>query len=293
MKKHNYIRIKAFSLLELSISILVIGVLVAGTFQANDFIVKTRIKSAQSFTKSSPVAGIKGLVLWLEPTLDESFNNSELTDGTTLTIWKDINPQTISRFYALKISGSPTYKEVSPINNIPSVYTNGGVFSISTNYSSVVNSYIATSNNSFTFFAVYLKNIDAGNGQGQYMIDADTWYYSMNGNNDSQSFGSFSVGSIAQSVSTTRRKPEIATLTYNDSASSTGYYYINGALIGNSALSIAVPDNRFNIGGRSSAYRTWNGHISEIIMYDRVLKYEEIKAVEKYLGKKYNIIVSD
>ncbi|MBU6338893.1 MAG: prepilin-type N-terminal cleavage/methylation domain-containing protein [Rickettsiales bacterium] len=60
MKKNTY---KAFSLIELSIVILVIGILFAGVMQGRSLIQKSRLKTAQSLTKSSPVSGIYGLLL--------------------------------------------------------------------------------------------------------------------------------------------------------------------------------------------------------------------------------------
>jgi len=54
--------LKAFSLIELSIVILVIGVLIAGVSQGGKMITKFRISAAASLTNSSPVHSIKNLV---------------------------------------------------------------------------------------------------------------------------------------------------------------------------------------------------------------------------------------
>jgi len=51
MKKHQ-----AFSLVELSIVILIIGVLIAGVIQGSNLVTKFRIKTAQTLTQSSPVS---------------------------------------------------------------------------------------------------------------------------------------------------------------------------------------------------------------------------------------------
>lgn len=82
---------RAFSLIELSIVILIIGILIAGVTQGGRIVTQMRLASAKSLTISSPVTSISGLTLWLEPTLEESFIDSEAQDGVGLTNWNDIN----------------------------------------------------------------------------------------------------------------------------------------------------------------------------------------------------------
>ena len=88
---------KAFSLIELSIVILIIGILVAGVTQSSRLIREFRVSTAESLTQSSPVASIKGLTFWLETSLDASFLPNEAEDGMVITQWNDINPQTTTK----------------------------------------------------------------------------------------------------------------------------------------------------------------------------------------------------
>jgi prepilin-type N-terminal cleavage/methylation domain-containing protein len=90
-----------FSLIELSIVILVIGLLVIGITQGKRIISRSRISSAKSLTTSSPVASINNLVLWLETTSDKSFDNADKIDGGsgvngTIATWYNINPQGVN-----------------------------------------------------------------------------------------------------------------------------------------------------------------------------------------------------
>ncbi len=57
------------------------------------------------------------------------------------------------------------------------------------------------------------------------------------------------------------------------------------------SLSCASPSGSalFYIGNGRNATNTWSGHIYE---FDRLLKNEERKEIEKYLGQKYRIAVS-
>ena len=56
---------KAFSLIELSIVILIIGILVAGVTQSSRLVSQFRLISARNITLSSPVPTIKNLAYWL------------------------------------------------------------------------------------------------------------------------------------------------------------------------------------------------------------------------------------
>ncbi|MFM7620236.1 MAG: prepilin-type N-terminal cleavage/methylation domain-containing protein [Alphaproteobacteria bacterium] len=74
MSDHQRIKnFKAFSLIELSIVILIIGILVAGVTQSSRLIRQMALSSARALTQSSPVPSIAGLVSWYEPTSEKSF----------------------------------------------------------------------------------------------------------------------------------------------------------------------------------------------------------------------------
>jgi type II secretory pathway pseudopilin PulG len=65
-------KLLAFSLIELSIVVLIIGILIAGITQGSRLIQQSKIKTAQNQTTNSPVNSIPDLNLWLETTLDGS-----------------------------------------------------------------------------------------------------------------------------------------------------------------------------------------------------------------------------
>lgn len=84
---------KAFSLIEISIVILIIGILIAGVTQSSRLVEISRISSARTLTKSSPVHSIKNLAGWYEATLEESFDleiDPESTTGSKVANWYDI-----------------------------------------------------------------------------------------------------------------------------------------------------------------------------------------------------------
>jgi prepilin-type N-terminal cleavage/methylation domain-containing protein len=94
INKNKYSLKKAFSLIELSIVILIIGILVAGVTQSSRLVSRMRILSARSITQSAPVSSIKDLYSWHETVLESSFDEAEASDGTRITNWYDFNPQT-------------------------------------------------------------------------------------------------------------------------------------------------------------------------------------------------------
>ena len=62
----------AFSLVEISVVVLVIGILIVGLVQGKDMLSDMRINSARTYTDKSPVPSIENLALWLETTQQNS-----------------------------------------------------------------------------------------------------------------------------------------------------------------------------------------------------------------------------
>jgi len=117
---------KAFSLIELSIVILIIGILVAGITQSSRLIRQMRLSSARSITQSSPVSTIKDLIVWLESTSEKSFDDAEEENGLTVTNWYDLNPQGSFKYNAKanNVADKPTFIE-NGINGLPVLSATG------------------------------------------------------------------------------------------------------------------------------------------------------------------------
>ena len=77
----------AFSLIEISMVILVIGILIAGISQGIDLYQDTKFSIAQTLTKNSRVNRIADLEMWLETTLDDSFVASEKIANSNISKW--------------------------------------------------------------------------------------------------------------------------------------------------------------------------------------------------------------
>lgn len=333
MNKHKSKASTAFSLIELSIVILIVGIIIAGITQSSRLVRQSKLKSAQNLTTSSPVTGIRSLALWLEPTQDASFSTS-LDDEANITQWNDLNSQTASKFFAIPASGVTTTGTAAikydndGINGLPSIKFNGtnttaGILSLSTSATLLVPSPVVTTAdpnnvNAFTAFMVY-KLDDTATGADYTVLyngvaATNGWgYFRDNAVTNKRTIQVGATKALATAALPTTQ--EIATITYsgynaaNLSGTKTTYLYINGGnsfatiadntIVGNngqatgaSATTVVAPTASLLIGGTTSATKAWKGLISEVIIFDTVLKNQDLRDVASYLSKKYNIPLS-
>jgi prepilin-type N-terminal cleavage/methylation domain-containing protein len=123
MKKNS-----AFSLIEISIVILVIGILIAGITQSSRLVKESGLMSARSLTQSSPVSGIKDLMSWHETSLKTSFDSNAQIDGSTISTWYDNGKQSTTQNNAIQIGVDdlkPLFKEYIFDGAIPAVRFDG------------------------------------------------------------------------------------------------------------------------------------------------------------------------
>lgn len=282
---------KAFSLIELSIVILIIGVLIAAVGQGIDLLYDARLKAAQMLTQSSRVASIKNLVTWFETTQESSFSAAETSNGSTISTWYDINPQMPIKNNATQPSGTanlhPIYTE-NCINNLPCLKFDGA------------NSFLTTSQNfgtpsSFNLFVVAQITVKGTTDDNDSTLIAattgasfrlhvgpyDSFDLQFEGGNDALSTGIIKAGSTY-----------IFEIIDNGN---NAYTYANGVNRTQSAATTTTLVKNlgiFEIGAYSHPgirNRYLNGKISEIIIFDRNLTTKERVSVESYLGKKWNI----
>jgi prepilin-type N-terminal cleavage/methylation domain-containing protein len=118
--------ITAFSLIELSIVILIIGILVAGVTQSSRLVRAIRLQTARSLTTSSPVSSIKNLTMWYETTLEKSVDESERQDGIEVSKWFDISPTAVTKNDATQatLANRPKFTD-NMINGLPALKFDG------------------------------------------------------------------------------------------------------------------------------------------------------------------------
>lgn len=279
---------KAFSLIELSIVILIIGILVAGVTTASRLVAQFRLQAAQTLTKSSPVSGIKDLTLWYETSLDSSFLEAERTDGANITNWYDNNPQSGYKNHATQSTATnqPLYIE-NAINGVPVVRFDGndnfltydGSFEVGTNYTVfVVEQRRAVSAD----FQIFL-------GGSQTTANSNLVLGYRNNTTMTQAhWGNDLDVTVAGYTSPT---PLMHTFWFSSAVGKK--YWANGGVSADGSNN-QTPQVLSFANARIGRYLTfyYNGDIAEIIFFTRDLKTEERQAVESYLSKKYRITIS-
>lgn len=279
----------AFSLIEISIVILVIGLIVAGISQASRLVVKSAITSAQTLTNSSPVPLIDDLYIWLESTAEGSFVAAQAVDATDLESWFSINPTTT--YVTLSSTVSPTYEE-KVVNNLPIVRFASG------DYFTIPSGNLPTGSEPYTAF--FVANISAASCNCAILSsqDGDGNFFGFNGS------GNF-VNSWTNSSST-----QTAT---SGTTVTAGKFYIFGArYAGGTSTSLIVSTDNTDTTGTVVATKTdsganqvvggnfdgttltspFVGDLGEIIIYGRLLDSDEISDIRKYLSKKWKIPLS-
>lgn len=283
----------AFSLIELSIVIIIIGILIAGVTQGSRMIDSARLQNARNLTESSPIASIKDLVSWWETTSESSFSDSESDDSSSVSTWYDINPQSVRGFDLTQTvtDDKPVLKD-GVINNLPALYFNG-----SSSYFRFDNK-AAFNSKEMTIFAI-VKLIGLSNN-GVIISSRATSplrgyiLYASPGATDYYEFwtgtGSTWVGENDSTMEVLLEKRELISVT-NDSSTVT--MYKNGENLHSQSQAISLntsTDLRVGAGrNESTPHYFIEGYMGELVIFDRVLKTRERQDIEEYLGQKWGI----
>jgi len=291
---------QAFSLIELSIVILVIGILVAGVTQSSRLVSQFRLTSAKNITLNSPVPTIKDLALWFDAVNEKAFD-SQISDGAGVAYWQDTNPMNTTQ---LRISQSnpadqPLYV-TNGINSLPSVK-----FNANSNNSRLISYGMGAISRDSTIFLVlrwdivspvisqsYIMHIggdapvatylEAGMGNTGNMF----YYFYPSGANGSDPLSGTmpsNTNHIFRRTYNTRTNFSGIYLNGTNLSTSTAYYSGNYSLTNNTMICL---------GNHFVAPRTYGGFFGEFIIYNRALSNDEIIDVERYLSRKWSIKLS-
>ena len=291
---------KAFSLIEISMVILVIGILIAGISQGIDLYDDYRLTSARNLTKNSQVNRIPDLEMWLETTSENSLatGTSSFTDKPnpvdqdSIGRWNNINPNILpsARNHATQATSTnnqPKYIRKG-MNGLPALLFDGTNDFFSFNGNFLVGS-------DYTIFVVEARNSNkamnyflAGNDGSQnsnlhlgYRTDIliTQAHYSNDINKNVSNFTStvlrmhsFVFSKISGKAIYTNGGTGSFDGSNNNKLPLTSY---QGSMIG-------------NFYWNSGSYY-YQGSIAEIIFYTRALTDKERQGVEAYLSKKWGI----
>ncbi len=269
-------RPRAFSLLEVSAVIVIIGILVAGVMSASSMLSKFRISSAKALTVSSPIHGIADSAFWLESATEESFPTSETNDGTQLTNWLDARKSATTKVtVSLVGNGGAVYSNT--INYVHAVRFSGS----STNYLQIADASFLNSTD-YTIFVLEKRTSSTANN---YFLGSTSDGLALGYSADSSVIhtqGASSYNSLASSYSNSKDKARLFTFVQDSSIGKRTY--INGILAGENTTdkTQATGITSLSIG------KGYSGEIGEIAIFTRALRSEERKSVEDYLAKKWS-----
>jgi prepilin-type N-terminal cleavage/methylation domain-containing protein len=302
MKSYRKLK-NAFSLIELSIVILIVGILIAGVTQSSRLINQMKLSSAQSITRSSDVISINDMVFWAETSLENSLTNSsggfQMDNGGAISSWNDINLRSSNKINLGQSNTNyqPSYKS-SGINGLPSISfdgTNDSLFNTSTvplpygdkNYTLVVvwRSYRMTSPDGIIVL-----------GQGNNPIVPQQAAVILLWAGTSGFAGWWNSYYPATQVNLNADYVTIVTINNNLANNVSIYINSNTPSTGatGSPAGLTLANQIFCAGGMDSmgTNYAYQGLISEAMVFDRTLKLDEVKSINGYLGKKYGIKIS-
>lgn len=276
---------RAFSLIELSISLLIIALIMSIIAGSIKLISSSRLTNARSLTLRSPVPNISGLVAWYETSRLESLKPKETLENAQISAWYDTSPESIAKqknTLTRTASSAVTYQE-NGVNKIPGIYFDGsGRLSVSNFYQGT------TSQNTIFIVAkpATITNIIIGSGSTNAAIGQNHTAFSLN-------CGTLvNTGTVTNPINNITHSPYIAAI-YLNSVSSGVYFNDATNIAGGSSVN---PGNAVLTGLSVAATRTdelfFSGVISEIIIYNRPLQSQERRDVMGYLAQKYNLKIS-
>ncbi len=274
---------KAFSVIELSIAILIISIII-GIFSGKKYLNKqAALSNLRSISASSPVYDIGENVLWLDISSKSSFENYPL-NGDEVSLIKNSAPDPKNDFELVQNSSSakPEFTTDS-FDNLPLIRFDGNDSLIS---SKEIIGFDIVKPSQFTIFIVQkyyspnhlAKIISWDDNIGDELIIKAT-------NSSAAIEFIFGGSGVSQSVSNFQNIWNIISI--QQSALNIAKIRVNGSLILSSSL----------IGGSgmlsSNSYLKigdgLNGDLREIVIFKKELSSDEVVDMERYLSNKWKI----
>jgi prepilin-type N-terminal cleavage/methylation domain-containing protein len=285
---------KAFSLIEISVVIVIIGILIAGISSGIELYDDYKLKVAQNLTKNSRVNRIPDLEMWLETTGENSLATGTTSftdkpnpaDQDRIGRWNDINPNIIATAknnatQAISTDNQPKYIR-NGMNGLPVLKFDGTDDFFSYNGNFLVGS-------DYTIFVVEARSISGVNvflsgnepSENKMLILG----YTASNQIIQTHYGSDFYKNIP-----TYTSPILRIHSFVFSKVSGKEIYTNG---GTKNFSTSQTSPLISYAGSTIASNRninyYNGSIAEIIFYTRALTDSERKEVETYLSKKWGI----
>ncbi len=279
---------RAFTLLELAVVLMLIGIIVGGVMQGANLITSSRLASARSLTSKAPIGNISGLVAWYESSSKNSFLATQAIDSASISEWNDISPSSIinKKNKLTKTANANVTFSIASINKIPAL-------NFKNNEKISLNNFYQGSLNRATICVVFRPNftpssnpavlVDSYFNQNQFSLAIKNNAINLNAGIDTN------TSTASNSANFINGRDYVICGIFNNSQSGA---YVNNALSLAGGGNISAGTNVMNgltIGSDRNGSNAFNGLISEVIIFNRPLKLQERRDVMIYLAKKYRI----
>ena len=290
----------AFSLIEISLVVLIVGILISGVSLGVDLYDDFKLTTARQLTINSRVGRIEDLVAWYETTNQNVFSKgttsfedlAKFEENQTINRWKDSNPKA-----SYKIDATQTSSNFQPTiifdktTSLPIVRFGAGKFL------NLPNGTVPVGNQPYT--VIFASKIDADFECGCALLTSGVFDYDNPKNSNNFEFyltnrfanvyfsGSSGVSTPNNTVSP--NKFQIFSSVYDQD---TLKVYINKNYWSGSATVNLIDNKETNnfIGkGIRAGNNSFIGSIAEIIIFNRNLSNGEREDIENYLSKKWSI----
>ncbi len=274
----------AFSLIELSIVILIIAVIAVGILQGKSLINKSRLHAAQLQTAQSPVPESENLIAWWETTSERSFSATETSNNSTISAWNDINSKSLVAINMTQSNSSykPIYK-TNVSGGLPMLYFNSG-----NSYFNIADNTVPKGNTSYTIFIV-----------GKFDSCASSCNILTSGAASSSDLNAFQYTNStvkndwnSSSLSAAASVKDVHIYSFSYSSGSGRKIFIDGTQAASDSANNRTSTGVSNYLGSTSPAAGIDGYLGEVIIFERNLKTEERKSIEKYLSRKWGVAVS-
>jgi hypothetical protein len=314
---------KAFSLVELSVVIVIVMIMIAGLIQSSRIIGAMRISTARNVTQSSSMPWINYIVTWYDATASDAFLESETDDGDKISRWNGAEVR-----YTDRINLNQTDDDKKPI------YVSNGMYGLPSIRFDGIDDYLGSENleqsiltyRSASVFIVFEPKVVTANDKRSILYQPSECGREFDVGYNFASKGNFGIASSSESCGQTnatasgidfvvQNEKIVASLIIYQTPMASGDItniksFRNGYLeklykVNNGYTSSLMENtkkysdgsNRLYIGARKindnavpSSF--FNGLLGEMIVFNRSLNNEDRKEIEKYLGKKWGIKVN-
>ncbi len=264
----------AFSLTEVGIALIVLGLLIAAIFAGNALINKARLTSARALTRSAPMTTIDGTALWVEGVMEDAIRIGTNGESPTASGWTDRNIQTSTPKQVTQSNDTfrPTLVSKA-IKSLPALVFDG-------------------TDDEFTFDGSFLSGNDYTIFFAGKREDTNDNFFLGDNTSNQMTLGWNAAGNIVHSQggaapSYNTSLPETSTstvrvLTFVQNSAVGKKIYVDGSPFATSTdTSKPSGISTLTIG------KSFKGTMGELIIYPKALKDDEIKDIHAYLFKKW------